>query len=337
MYESRTADAEEPRGLALVATIVLAFFGVRELIIAVFVFGAAFALFANIAVGVRIVKGSPKYAGGSIAHVGLAIMFLGFVSSAKYDDKATISLTEGKTTEALGYKLTYTGYKPIDQEKYAFNVHVEKDGKNYVVAPIMYYSEYTKGLMRNPDIANLYSKDFYLAPLSLDQKQDGDQGRMEKVRLRRGETHSVGTIEITFVDFDFPVMEKAAMLEGKEVTIGAVLKVKENGKKPETVTPRKVINQGNQTDKPATYADNYRFSIVGMQPDRESRENSAVEIGVTDLASKQADNQGDVLVVEASVKPYINLVWTGVIVLIVGLLVTIVRRSQEASLKRSSA
>jgi cytochrome c biogenesis factor len=35
---------------------------------------------------------------------------------------------------------------------------------------------------------------------------------------------------------------------------------------------------------------------------------------------------------EASVKPFINLVWSGVIIVIVGFLVTIVRRGQEASL-----
>jgi cytochrome c-type biogenesis protein CcmF len=339
---SRKADVLKglavPAALALVCTSVLAIYGIRDLIIAIFVFGAAFALFANIAVGARIIKGSPKYAGGSIAHVGLAIMFLGFVSSSKYDDKETISLTQGKTAEALGYKLTYTGYRPIDHEKYAFNVHVEKDGKQYVVAPIMYYSEYTKGLMRNPDIANLFSKDFYLAPLSLDQKQDKGRGLTEQISLRKGETRKVGTIEVTFVDFDFPVMEKAAMLEGKEVNIGAVLKVREYGKKPQTLKPQKVIIQGNQTDKPVTYEGRYQFSIVGMQPDRESRENSAVEIGVADLAllaSKETADQGDVLVVEASIKPYINLVWTGVIILIVGLLVTIVRRSQEASLRRA--
>jgi cytochrome c-type biogenesis protein CcmF len=345
LWWTRSKRSEVLRGLAvpsllaLLATGVLAMIGLHDLVIAIFVFGAAFALFANIAVGLRIVKGNPKYAGGSIAHVGLAIMFLGFVSSAKYDNKETISLTQGKSAEALGYKLTYTGYRPIDQERYAFNVRVEKDGKQYTVAPIMYYSEYTKGLMRNPDIANLFSKDFYLAPLSLDQKQDREEGLTEKVRLRKGETRKVGNLDVTFVDFDFPVMEKAAMLEGREVNIGAILKVKEYGKQPEKVTPRKIINQGNQTDKPATYAEKFRFTIVGMQPDRESRENSAVEIGVADLAllaSKQAADQGDVLVVEASVKPFINLVWTGVIILIVGLLVTIVRRSQEASLRRTA-
>ncbi|HXX64373.1 MAG TPA: hypothetical protein VEO56_11320, partial [Bacteroidota bacterium] len=67
-------------------------------------------------------------------------------------------------------------------------------------------------------------------------------------------------------------------------------------------------------------------------PDREAKENSRVEIGVKNLqqAADNANVQGDVLVAEASVKPFINLVWSGVIIVLVGFLVTIVRRAQEA-------
>jgi cytochrome c-type biogenesis protein CcmF len=151
--------------------------------------------------------------------------------------------------------------------------------------------------------------------------------------MRKGETKKLGDVELTFEDFDFPVMEKAAMLEGRPVTIGARLLVREYGKKQIQVTPSKLINRGESTDQPARYADKYEFVILGMHPDREAKENSTVELGIRNLAtptSVSADDNRDVLVVEASVKPYINLVWTGVIVLIVGFLVTIVRRAQEA-------
>jgi cytochrome c-type biogenesis protein CcmF len=330
-----------PVSLSLLTTMVLVFLGVHDWIVGLFVLGSAFALFANLAVGMRIVKGNPKYAGGSIAHVGLAIMFLGFVASSKYDEKQTVTLPEGETVEAIGYKLTYTGFHPIDHEKYAFDVHVEKDGKAHIVSPIMYYSEYTKGLMRNPDIVNLISKDFYVAPLSLEEKGKGNGGVTEKVTLKRGEGRSFGDVDVTFVDFDFPVMEKAAMLENKKVRIGATLAVKEYGKKAETVTPAKVIDRGEQSDEPARYKDKLEFTIVGMSPDREAKENSSVELGVMDLVKAGAQSgtrqERDMLIVEASVKPYINLVWSGVIVLLVGFLVTIMRRAQEARMKTVGA
>jgi cytochrome c-type biogenesis protein CcmF len=326
-----------PVGVAVVGTVAMVVgTGLYDLAVALFVFGALFALVANLQVGWRIVKGNPKYAGGSIAHIGLAVMFLGFVGSAKYDDKQTLSLAKGKTVEALGCKLTFTGYKQVDpvQEKFAFEVNVERDGRRYVVAPIMYYSEYNKSLMRNPDIANWVTKDFYLAPLSLEQ--GGKTQAMKTLTLRKGQTQKLGDLEVTFVDFDFPVDQKAAMLEGREVRIGAELLVKEYGKKPVRLVPAKVINQGNAEDQPATFADTYQFTIVNMQPDRENKENSRVEIGYANLHSVSSDDT-EVLVVEASIKPYINLVWSGVIILMVGFGVTIVRRAQEARLKAQNA
>ncbi len=326
-----------PGVIALAGTIALALVAnIDDVRVGLFVFGAVFALAANLQVGWRIVKGNPKYAGGSIAHVGLAIMFVGFVGSAKYDEKQTLSLAQGVPVDALGCRLTYTGYRPIDGEKYAFEVDVEKEGRRYTVAPIMYYSKYNEGLMRNPDIVNLVTKDFYLAPLALEQNDAGGKSSAQIFKLKKGETAKIGDLEVTFVDFDFPVIEKAAMLEGKDVRIGATLLVGNYGKRPKEVVPARRISQGEVTDIPAVFDKRHQFAISTMQPDRENREKSQVEIAYTDLLiSNQKPNapNTDILVVEASLKPYINLVWAGVIIVLVGFIVTVVRRSQEARLK----
>jgi cytochrome c-type biogenesis protein CcmF len=149
----------------------------------------------------------------------------------------------------------------------------------------------------------------------------------------------MGTLRITFVDFDFPVMQKAAMLEGKEVRIGARLLVREGSGRETSVTPAKIIKAGEQKDDAVRIGDSYEITIAGMHPDREAKENSRVEIGVKDLqaSSRDAGSQGDVLMAEASVKPFINLVWSGLIIVMVGFLVTIVRRGQEASLTAADA
>jgi cytochrome c-type biogenesis protein CcmF len=323
-----------PALLAAGATLVLVFVRVREPLVALFVYAAAFSLFANLQMGLKIARGNPKFAGGSVAHIGLAVMFLGFVASSKYDRKETIALSQGKPVHTLGYTLTYTGYHSIDKDRYAFQVNVEEGEKRYTVAPIMYYTSYNDGLMRNPDIANMYTKDFYLAPLSLEQKSDS-LANGQIVELKRGEIKMIGKLRVTFVDFDFPVMQKAAMLEGKEVRIGAKLLVREGSGKEEHVTPAKVIKAGVQRDETVTVGGDYEISIAALHPDREARENSRVTIGVKDLkAASSIDpaSEGDVLMAEASVKPFINLVWSGLIIVIVGFLVTIVRRGQEAAL-----
>ena len=321
-----------PALLALGATLVLVIVDVRDPLVALFVYGASFSLFANLQVGLRIARGNPKFAGGSVAHIGLAVMFLGFVASSKYDQKETIALTQGRPVHTLGYTLTYTGYRPIDKDRYAFQVDVETPERRYTVAPIMYYTSYNDGLMRNPDIANMYTKDFYLAPLSLEQKNDS--AATQNIEFKRGETKMAGTLRITFVDFDFPVMQKAAMLEGKEVRIGAKLIVQQGSKKASPAVPAKIIKAGEQRDETVKIGEEYELSIAALHPDREAKENSRVTIGVKDLqaAASAPGAQGDVLMAEASVKPFINLVWSGLIIVIVGFLVTIVRRGQEARL-----
>ncbi len=339
---SRKADVLKslrlPTAFSLAIALLFGIFIGVEFLVGLFIFAAAFALFANLAVGWRLMKGNPKFAGGSVAHIGLAVMFLGFVASSKYDAKETISLKQGQPTSSLGYTLTYTGYRPIDQEKYAFEVNVQGQGRQYVVAPVMYYSNYNDGLMRNPDILNLVTKDFYVAPLALEQRSDSSSETLQKVMLKRGETKKVGPLEVTFVDFDVPDMQKAAMVEGKDVRIGARLKVRKQGGKLQDVEPAKLLSGGNLTDQPATLGNEYRFVITGMSPDRESRENSSVEVGVQTLqkGATVGKSEPDVLVVEASVKPFINMVWSGVIIVLVGFLVTIVRRAQEASQKRGA-
>ena len=230
-------------GFGTADALLLLFFGLNQFLVAIFVFAAAFSLFANLEVGRRIIKGNPKYAGGSIAHVGLAIMFLGFVSSSVYDEKQTVSLSQGKATDVMGYRLTYKGYSPIDQEKFAFHVNVEKGGLNETVSPIMYVSSYSQGLMRNPDIINLVTKDFYVAPLSLESSSSENSSAAEHIELKKGEKKSSGGMTIQFVDFDFPATEKAAMLEGREVKIGATLKVQEGNDSPQEVKPFRVMSK----------------------------------------------------------------------------------------------
>jgi cytochrome c biogenesis factor len=45
----------------------------------------------------------------------------------------------------------------------------------------------------------------------------------------------------------------------------------------------------------------------------------------------------DVLVVDVSIKPLINLVWAGVIVLLAGFLITIIRRAPEGAQMRTES
>ena len=96
----------------------------------------------------------------------------GIIGSSRYSEEENVSLPLVEPKQVLGgYVLTYKGQQkyPDDAEKYHFNVIVEKDDKGFLLQPIMYYSEYSEGIMKNPDIANLVTKDLYLSPMSLEE------------------------------------------------------------------------------------------------------------------------------------------------------------------------
>lgn len=320
-----------PFAAALVFTVGLIIYGMRDLEIVIFTFGAAFSLFVNIVVGYRIFKGNPKYAGGSVAHIGLALMFLGFVSSARYDNKATVSLEKGKPVEVFsGYKLTYTGYHALERERYAFSVHVEKDDRHFTVSPIMYYSDFTQGLMRSPDVVNLVWKDFYVSPLSLDQPKN-QNSRVET--FTKGEKKTFGKVNLRFLDFDFSDVQKGKMATGEAFTIGAMFEL-EKEEKREKLTAS-MINTGGEVSYPPVKStlEDLEIAVVKLLPNREDPAKSQVEVSITNLSGTANQPTAETLIVEASVKPLINLVWVGTLTMLVGFIVTVIRRTQEAQSK----
>ncbi|MFI5253394.1 MAG: heme lyase CcmF/NrfE family subunit [Bacteroidota bacterium] len=306
----------------------LFYIGVRDLPIVLFVFASSFALFVNIFVGYTIFKGNPRYAGGAIAHIGLAFLFLGFVASARYDDKQTVSLEEGKPTSVLNdYTLTYTGEHQIDAERYGFNVEVDHGDRHFTVMPVMRFNNESNGMMRHPDILNMYTKDFYVSPLSLETPDQAQKGR--SVNFNKGETKELSGMKVTFMDYDFSDAEKGKMVEGGGFKIAAIFEVEKNGKK-EQIRPLMQNDGGSISFIPVKSSFSpAEFTIVKLQPNREDTKQSKIEISVSDPSTPNQPKV-ETLVIEASVKPYINLVWMGTITLIVGFVLTIVRRVQEA-------
>ena len=143
-------------------------------------------------------------------------------------------------------------------------------------------------------------------------------------------------MNITFIDFDFNDEEKGKMVTGESgVTIGVNLLVEKNGMKEE-VKPLFKMERGEQNYIPAKHSSGFEFTISKMKPDKENKENSTVEITVVNPSVKPAvTTTKDTLVIEASLKPYINLVWMGTVTMVLGFLITILRRLDEARRKES--
>ena len=135
------------------------------------------------------------------------VMFFGFVASSKFSNVQTVSLPLGTPVHTLGYTLTYTGQRPIEGGKFVFDVRVEKDGHVITLSPVMYNSEYTQSVMRNPDIANLKDRDFYLAPLGLEETEAAQAGGA-KTEMLVAEASVKPLINLVWAGADHPACRR---------------------------------------------------------------------------------------------------------------------------------
>ncbi len=312
-----------PSILAVILTVITYFMGATHVAMIIFIFASGFALFTNIIVGYRIIQGNVKMAGGAITHIGIALMFLGFVASAKYDDVRTVNLEQGKPVDVLGYTMKYVGYQPLERGRFAFNVEVEKGGEKFIISPVMFQESENGSLIRNPDIVNLLTKDFYVSPLSLEVPDQGHAAN--EVTIFETEHVEIEGMKIRYRGYEFSQSKE----KGNFIVVK--LEVTKDGKK-EILQPAMTNMTGNINYEPAKHSSGLSFTIKGMNPNRSEPKKSSVTLTIDSLHNHghAEGTKVETLVVEASIKPYINLVWLGTAMLIIGFFITIFRRSQEA-------
>jgi cytochrome c-type biogenesis protein CcmF len=304
--------------------------GSEDILILLFTFCAGFSLFANLKVGYGVFMGNPKFVGGSIAHIGIAIMCLGFVTSARYDSKTTVSLERGKPVETMGYRLTYLGYKELDTERYAFQVQVEHANVKKVVSPIMRFNTQENSTIRNPDLINFISRDFYVSPITV---ESGEEQREMPLTLNHRKPEQMAGLTVEFQGFEFTQAEREAMTEGKEFSINAILQITE-GKIKKRIDLKMKSGPEGAAYIPASFVTHdgkpFEFTIKRMMPSQDDPAKSSVEVTVNFPPDPTAKKHEETLVIEATIKPMINLVWAGTITLVIGFLLTILRRTEEA-------
>jgi cytochrome c-type biogenesis protein CcmF len=315
-------------GASLLFTGLLWVFGVRDWIMALFAFSSAFAFFVNVEIALRTAKGGWKLLGGKLAHLGLAVMFFGMIATGKYSSTRHLSLPLNTPQEALGYTFTYTGYHPTEDGKYAFHVVAEKEGKKFALAPLMFDAG-EQGVMRNPDIASFLTKDIYLSPVSLDQANGQAAHGHETYTLPKGQTVALGDVKAKFVRFDMNAHANQAMMDGAQgMTIGSVLELSK-GSASETIIPAMHYlpsGQPKYTPSRSKLIDG-EVQLVAMNVGTGGDPST---VTVTIHRQENAAQPVETLVVEASIKPFVMLLWAGTVVMTLGFLVAIVKRAKEA-------
>ncbi len=314
-------------GAVLVAAVMM-YFGLHEVMVILFVFASAFTLFVNVELAYTIAKTDPRWLGGKIAHIGLALFFLGIITSAKYGTKEQVGLELNSPKSVGSYTMTYLGNHRIEGDKYAFDVNVKRGTENFTLSPVMFQTQ-EQGIMRNPDIRSTFTGDLYVSPISIDESVAGGSHAGEMLTLKKGETISVGDVKAKFVKFQMGQHGMDAMMGGAGgMSVGSVLELN-NGHASETIVPTAVYAKDSAPQYNAAESKllGANVRLVSMNVDMGSKE-STVTLEV--LRPGAVPQQSEILNLEVNTKPFMNLLWSGSVLLFIGFIVSMIQRRKEA-------
>jgi cytochrome c-type biogenesis protein CcmF len=315
-----------PLIITAIITTALVIIGVRDFLIALLAAASFFALFINLEIAYTIFVKNKSKAGAYIAHAGLMLLFLGVIGSARYSVEENVALPLNETVDVLGYRLTYKGATeiPNDKEKYHFNVVVQKDDKAFLLQPVMYYSDYSEGIMKNPDIANLFIKDLYLSPMALEE--GGMFSPSDMHTFKKGEEKEIDGMKIKFNDFDRSKFDAEKMQSGKMNIMGAELEVTKDGK-TEKIIAEQEISQNGIVPIPVKSENipGYTFYFTKLS----ITEEASIDIAVIEDSKQRNEPIPETLVITASIKPFINLVWAGTVIMVIGFFLSLLVRAQK--------
>jgi cytochrome c-type biogenesis protein CcmF len=295
--------------LGLTAAAVAA--GVREPIPMGVIFGASFALAANVVVTWRGFRAGWKHGIAYLGHLGAATLLIGIVASSNYGRSVQVQLPEGQERAALGYRLRFEGMRQDRHGKDHAMIAVNAPERRFEAQPYMFWSEFNQGYMKKPHIERFLTHDIYISPLDL----GGQEAEARGVWFAKGEKKRIGQVTYTFVDFDRQM--------GSDVVRVAARMRAEIGGRTVPVRPQLEMNMksGIPNSIPDYLPGGGSVRIVSVDPNT-----GRVALEMPGASSSPA---GTILAVEVSTKPLINLVWLGAIVMLGSAFASVVRRALD--------
>ena len=218
-----------------------------------------------------------------------------------------MQLPVGQERRALGYALTFEGVKPDPSGKDRAMIAVSAPQGRYQASPALYWSEYNQAYMKKPHIQRYLTHDVYISPLDL---VGGE--REAGVWFAKGETKQVGEITYTFIDFD-------RQMGGEVVRVAARMRAEIGGR---TVPVRPIVEMDMKNGVPNRIPDylpgGASVTIAAVDPNT-----GRVALELPGMARAK---EGNILAIEVSTKPLINLVWAGAILMLGSAFLTLWRR-----------
>ncbi len=311
--------------LLLSTTAVAAAFwlGMRTPLYLLFTGTAAFALWSNLLVSIKLLRLNWRYTAAPLSHLGVGLLLLGIIVSAVFEQARQVALEPGTPVSVLNHQLTYRGITKMPNGKDIVNIAVTSGDETYLAQPRFYYSEYNRSVMREPDVRAGWLADIYISPLELRQSQSPDE-HSHILPLHKGETREFHGMAVTFREF-----EMGNHSGENAFRVGVKLDIAAEGETA-TVTPALIFSKGQRRSTPATLAlpvdgktQEFTVTLQAMDADQKMIE---LHFAGLDEAPPTASPAPAQLIVEVSKKPFMSVLWIGTIFITLGALIGLANR-----------
>jgi len=246
---------------------------------------------------------------------------MGIITSSVYNQSHKLTLPLGENVNVFGYNIQYQGKIPAKNGKDRVKLLIND---NQVTFAKFYWSEYSRAYMVAPSVVNHFAQDLYISPIQIMKDMNTSQG--ETINIKKHETVEKDGLTFTFTGYKMNTHE----MNSSDMTIFALIDVKDkDGKLLGQIKPGlKIVNKKTSYLDAAIPGSVRTLAIEGV-----SVENQLLKLRLSpDPNNKQKTDNPEMLAAEISIKPFINLLWIGTILMIIGFLITIYNRTHNQKL-----
>lgn len=312
------------------------------------VFAAVYSIIANGMYIILALKGRMKAAGPSIAHIGFGMVLLGIlISSAnksvlsfnttgmsplKIGDKESplenITLVKGMSTDMGKFMVTFVKdtLNPEDRKRYyEINFKAKAGNETFNLYPdVIENNKGSEGLTPNPSAKHYWNKDIftYLTFLGDPEKiKASDTTTFRKKTVKIGDTlyYSKGYMTVDKVTVN-PINEKYKFTS-EDTAIGVDISVVSKEGSRFSAQPIIQVKNGSAYSIPDTVMAQSLVLQFNTVKDQSK--------GLLEISVKETSAILDFVTLKAYEFPYINVLWLGIMVMVVGIVMSIVQRVKQ--------
>lgn len=310
----------------------------------IMLFASIFTVVSNFTYMLKVVKKNWRFWGGSISHVGFGLMLIGILianfkqevislnTTVDFGDafdeqsrKENILLRLDESVDMYGYKVTYVGDTVIGPDNFYFvdyyKVSDEGDTSEYFRLLPNAQLNPEMGIVSNPDTRHYWTRDIYTHVTSVPDRDalEEEPDTFVQHKILMGDTFFISKAFVVLEGLNpSPTYENPQ--EG-DIAIGVKLSMKKPvGGDVYTAEPVFVVRNNQFVFESYEVPElGVNFRVEQILPDTDE-----FVIGVSE---KTVPN--NFIIMKAIMFPYINVLWIGWLVTIVGFVISIVKRVSD--------